>query len=357
MAAKYRGNGGKRRSINADTLEMMEVAHREGIETVWDRLEAQEPHCGFCSGGSAAHNDHGRDILETLHKVGEGKTDIYKITDGDKLRRLAAEYGIETDSHDDQQVAAQLASAMMDDFGMGREKLPMAARAPQVRQEIWEKAGTYPRGIDREIVEALHRTTMGVDNDWINILLHAVRTSLSDGYGGSMIATELSDVLFGTPSPRQSTVNLGVLKADEVNVVLHGHNPMLSEVIVAAATDAELNDLAKEKGAKGINLAGLCCTGNEVLMRKGIPMAGNHLMQELCIMTGAVEAMVVDYQCIMPAVTETARCYHTKVISTFDKAKFPGAQHISFQAERALEIGKETGFRSGSTSLTTPYPS
>jgi carbon-monoxide dehydrogenase catalytic subunit len=182
---------------------------------------------------------------------------------------------------------------------------------------------------------------MGVDNDWVNILLHAVRTSLSDGWGGSMIATELSDALFGLPKPVLSQVNLGSLKADHVNIALHGHNPMLSEVIVAASQAAELIALAKEKGAEGINLVGLCCTGNEVLMRKGIPMAGNHLMQELCIVTGALEMMVVDYQCIMPAVTETAKCFHTKVVSTFDKAKFPGAEHIKFDPARGLEIGKQ----------------
>jgi len=230
---------------------------------------------------------------------------------------------------------------MMEDYGMRRKKLPMAARAPAARQAVWENTGVYPRGIDRENVEALHRTHMGVDNDWVNILLHAVRTGLSDGWGGSLVATELSDVLFGVPTPKASNMNLGVLKADQVNIILHGHNPMLSEVIVAASQDPELLELARSKGANGINLAGLCCTGNEVLMRKGIPMAGNHLMQELCIITGAVEMMIVDYQCIMPAVTETAKCYHTKVISTFDKAKFPGAEHISFDPARGLEIGKE----------------
>jgi carbon-monoxide dehydrogenase catalytic subunit len=156
-----------------------------------------------------------------------------------------------------------------------------------------------------------------------------------------MIATDLSDSIFGVPTPKMSKVNLGVLKADQVNIILHGHNPMLSEVIVAASQDPELIALAKQNGAQGINLAGLCCTGNEVLMRKGIPMAGNHLMQELCIVTGAVELMVVDYQCIMPAVTEVAHCFHTKVVSTFDKAKFPGAEHIHFDPEHGLEIGKQ----------------
>ncbi len=380
----FSSNGFKKHSIHADTWAMLEVARREGIETVWDRLAKQEPQCGYCNlgtscricamgpcrvdpfgdgpqkgvcgadadiivarnlarmiaAGASAHSDHGRDILETLYLVGEGKTDTYKISEPAKLKRLAAEYGIPADGKSEQQIAKELAWEIMEDYGMRREKLPLAARAPQARQVIWKKTGVYPRGVDRENVEALHRTHMGVDNDWVNILLHAVRTSLSDGWGGSMIATELSDTLFGLPTPKTSRMNLGVLKADHVNIILHGHNPMLSEVIVAAAQDPELLALAKENGANGINLAGLCCTGNEVLMRKGIPMAGNHLMQELAIMTGAVEVMIVDYQCIMPAVTQTARCYHTKVISTFDKAKFPGAEHITFDPEHGIEIGK-----------------
>jgi carbon-monoxide dehydrogenase catalytic subunit len=380
----FNGNGSKNKSIQADTQAMLDVARREGIETVWDRLAKQQPQCGYCSlgtscrictmgpcrvdpfgegpqkgvcgadadiivarnlarmiaAGASSHSDHGRDILETLYHVGEGKTDAYKITDSQKLRRLAAEYGIETEGKDDKQIARDLAWDMMEDYGMRREQLPMGKRAPQVRQDLWNKTGVYPRGIDRENVEMMHRTHMGVDNDWVNILLHAVRTSLSDGWGGSMLATDLSDTLFGTPTPRTSTMNLGALKADHVNILMHGHNPMLSEVIVAASQDPELIELAKKLGAKGINLAGLCCTGNEVLMRQGVPMAGNHLLQELAIITGAVEAMVVDYQCIMPAVTETAKCYHTKVISTFDKAKFPGAEHISFDPAHALDIGR-----------------
>lgn len=381
----FSGNGYKKNSINEDAQAMMEVAHREGIETVWDRLAKQQPQCGYCQlgtscricamgpcrvdpfgdgpqkgvcgadadiivarnlarmvvGGASAHSDHGRDILETLYLVGEGKTDVYKISDAAKLRRVASEYGIVSDGKSDQEVAKALAWQIMEDYGMRREELPLAKRAPQARQEVWRKTGTYPRGIDRENVEMMHRTHMGVDNDWVNILLQAVRTSLSDGWGGSMVATELSDVLFGVPTPKTSQMNLGVLKADHVNIILHGHNPMLSEVIVAASQDPELLELTKSVGAQGINLAGLCCTGNEVLMRKGIPMAGNHLIQELSIVTGAVELMIVDYQCIMPAVGETAKCFHTKVISTFDKAKFPGVEHISFDPEHGLEIGKK----------------
>jgi carbon-monoxide dehydrogenase catalytic subunit len=290
--------------------------------------------------GAAAHSDHGRDILEVFGMTAAGETTGYSIQDEAKLAALAAEWGIEADGRPTKEIASDLADAMMEDYGTRKEGLGFLGRVPNVRIEKWRELGITPRGIDRENVEMLHRTHMGVDNDYVNILLHALRTSLSDGWGGSMIATELSDVMFGTPQPVMSEINLGTLKADHVNVALHGHNPVLSDVIVQASQDPELLELARARGAAGINLVGLCCTGNELLMRRGVPMAGNHLMQELIIMTGALEAMVVDYQCIMPSVTDVAKCFHTQVISTADKAKFPGATHISFDPKRGIDIGR-----------------
>lgn len=372
-------------SINNDAREMLVRAREEGIETVWDRLAAQQPQCGYCSmgvscrncamgpcrvdpfgegpqkgvcgadadiivarnlgrtiaAGASAHSDHGRDILEVFTSLAAGETSGYEIRDTEKLMALAKEWQIETTDRATNAVARDLADAMMGDFGSRKEAIGFLSRLPEQRTEMLDKLGITPRGIDRENVEMLHRTHMGVDNDYVNILLHGLRTSLSDGWGGSMIATELSDVMFGTPKPVLSRVNLGALKTECVNIALHGHNPMLSDVIMQAAEDPELIALAKKKGADGINLVGLCCTGNELQMRKGLPMVGNHLMQELVLLTGALDAMVVDYQCIMPSVVDVAKCFHTEVISTADKARFAGATHISFDPHRGLEIGKE----------------
>ncbi|MBW1981153.1 MAG: anaerobic carbon-monoxide dehydrogenase catalytic subunit [Deltaproteobacteria bacterium] len=375
----------QRMSVHKDSQAMLRRASEEGIETVWDRLAKQEPQCGYCSlglscrncamgpcrvdpfgdgpqkgvcgadadvivarnlgraiaAGASAHSDHGRDILEVFHATAAGETTGYQIADEGKLKAIAADYGVELEDRSTREVALEVAEAIMEDYGTRKGSLGFLKRVPAKRLAVWQKLDILPRGIDRENVEMLHRTHMGVDNDYVNILLHCLRTSLSDGWGGSMVATELSDVMFGTPKPVSSEMNLGVLKADEVNIALHGHNPVLSDVIVQASQDPELLNLAKEQGAAGINLVGLCCTGNELLMRRGIPMAGNHLIQELVIMTGALDAMVVDYQCIMPSVTDVAKCFHTAVISTFDKAKFPGAIHITFDPHRGIEIGKE----------------
>jgi len=293
------------------------------------------------AGGAAAHSDHGRDIAHTLLMTASGQAKDYKAKDEKKLLALAKEYGIKIDGKKKIEIAKEVAEKAFSEFGQQHGELKYLKRAPKKRQDIWKNLGVTPRGIDREIVEIMHRTHIGVDNDAENILNQGIRASLSDGWGGSMIATELSDVLFGTPEPIRAKVNLGVLKEDEINIIVHGHEPTLSDVIVDAVRDPEMIEYAKSKGAKGINLAGMCCTANEILMRHGIPVAGNFLQQELAIATGAVDVMIVDVQCIMPALGNLCQCYHTKLISTSPKAKFPFAKHIEFDEKRAYEIAKE----------------
>ncbi|WP_022666710.1 anaerobic carbon-monoxide dehydrogenase catalytic subunit [Desulfospira joergensenii] len=366
-------------SVTQDGNRLFEKAVKDNIETVWHRHEAQQPQCGFCdmglscricimgpcrvdpfgegpqtgvcgadadiivarnlcrmiAAGAASHSDHGRDLVEVLESVSKGTAPGYKIRDEDKLRQLAGEYGVDMEGKDVLAIAGDLARAMMEDYGMRQKAVTLVSRAPEKRRELWDKVGITPRGIDRETSEMMHRTHMGVDNDWQSLLVQGLRNALSDGWGGSMIATEVSDILFGVPAPKPTMVNAGVLKKDQVNIVVHGHNPVVSEMVSKACMSEEMLDLAKAKGAFGINLAGVCCTGNELLMRRGIAMAGNHLMTELILTTGAVDMMIVDYQCIMPSIGKVASCYHTRMVSTSDKAKFPGMEHHEFHPENA----------------------
>ncbi|HIP39912.1 MAG TPA: anaerobic carbon-monoxide dehydrogenase catalytic subunit [Desulfocapsa sulfexigens] len=369
-------------SMWEDARQMLRKAERDGIETVWDRLEQQTPHCkfgesgvccrictmgpcrvskkaplGVCgadadvivarnfgrflAGGAAGHSDHGRDCIEAFHAVAYGKTEDYHIKDEAKMLRIADELGVATEGRELMDVAKDLADEFFESFGSRREEVGFVGRVPKKQRELWKKLSIMPRGVDREITEMMHRTHMGCDNDAANTMLQGARMCLGDGWAGSMIATEISDILFGTPSPRKAQVNLGVLKKDQVNILVHGHNPIVSEKILEAVNEQELIDLAKEKGAAGINLAGLCCTGNELMMRQGIPMAGNHLMTELAIVTGAVELIVVDYQCIMPSLVQVGNCYHTKMITTADKARFTGAEHVKFEMHNGMEQARK----------------
>jgi carbon-monoxide dehydrogenase catalytic subunit len=290
--------------------------------------------------GSAAHSDHGRDMAFTLKAVANGETEGYRIRDVAKLRMIASKYDIPVEGRAPEEIANDLADLYIAQFGQQRGEVIPTIRAPKKRLKIWRDNGVVPRGIDREVVEALHRTHIGDDQDAEHILQHAIRTGLSDGWGGSMIATDVSDILFGTPAPILGQANLGVLKDDMVNVIVHGHEPTLSQMIVAASQDPEIIEYAKQAGAKGISLSGICCTANEVLVRQGIPAAGNFLHQELAIITGAVEAMVVDVQCVMQALVDLASRFHTIVITTSPKVRITGATHIEFDEHKALTIAK-----------------
>jgi carbon-monoxide dehydrogenase catalytic subunit len=291
--------------------------------------------------GAAAHSDHGRDMAFTLKAVANGETEGYYLRDIAKLRIVAEKYGIPIEGRAPEDIANDLADLYIAQFGQQRGEIAPIRRAPPKRQQLWKERGVIPRGIDREVVEALHRTHIGDDQDPEHILEHAIRTALADGWGGSMIATDVSDILFGTPAPILGQANLGVLKVDMVNVIVHGHEPTLSQMIVAASQDPEIIEYAKAAGAKGVNLSGICCTANEILMRQGIPAAGNFLQQELAILTGAVEAMVVDVQCIMQALVGLAQNFHTQIITTSPKVRIKGATHIQFDEHKALTIAKQ----------------
>ncbi len=68
---------------------------------------------------------------------------------------------------------------------------------------------------------------------------------------------------------------MGCLDKEMVNIIIHGHDPAMGEMLVQASEDKDLIEYARSKGAKGINICGLCCTANELAMRYGIKMAGN----------------------------------------------------------------------------------
>jgi len=382
-------------SIDVATQEMIARAHELGVETIFDRAEKMKPcnigvqgtcckNCsmgpcrlplpkagiegederkGLCgatantiaarnfirmiAGGAAAHSDHGRCVAEVFMSVARKETDAYKIKDVDKLLAVAEELGVATTVEVDgeeldreiDEIVLEVAEIALNEWGKPEGELLYAKRAPAPLYEKWQKTGVIPRNIDREIVEIMHRTHMGVDQDFKNLIKQGTRAAIADGWGGSMLATDLQDILFGTPYPIQSEANLGVLKEDHVNIIVHGHEPVLSEMIIGVAQKQEMIDYAIKKGAKGIQLSGICCTANEMLQRHGVPPAGTFLQQELAIITGACDAMVVDIQCIFQNLANVAKCFHTKLITTHPIAKMEqdNVIHIEFDEHHAVE--------------------
>ncbi|WP_099192655.1 anaerobic carbon-monoxide dehydrogenase catalytic subunit [Tepidibacter mesophilus] len=374
----------KNYSIDTATQELIKKAKVDNVETIWDRKDAMKTPCGFgekglccriCAmgpcrispvegkgaqkgicgatadvivarnlarmvvGGTATHSDHGRDIAHILHMASPNGN--YKITNKDKLLNLSKEWGVKTENRDIYDIAHEVAEIALNEFGKPFGTLRFLERAPEQRKKVWKDNDIRTGAIDKEIATIMHSTHIGCCADAQSLIHKSMKASLADGWGGSMIGTEFSDILFGIPVPRETEANLGVLEKDQVNIIVHGHEPSLSEMMVLAVEDPQLLELANEVGAKGINLTGMCCTSNEVTMRHGVRIAGNLSQQELAVLTGAVEAVIVDVQCIFPSLAPLTKCYHTKFITTSPKAKITGAVHIEFKEEKALTSAKE----------------
>jgi anaerobic carbon-monoxide dehydrogenase catalytic subunit len=385
-------------SIEPSTQEMIRRAQKLGIDTVFDRAVTMKPcaiglqgicckNCamgpcrlplpkdgiqgedtrkGLCgatanticarnfvrmiAAGAAAHSDHGRNVAITFLAAAKGETHDYKVKDPYKLIQIAPYFGVATTievdgvtkDRDIREIAIAVGEKAVNEWGKTEGNIDYLKRAPEALQAKWAEEGVLPRNVDREIVEIMHRTHMGVDQDYKNLMKQGTRAALADGWGGSMIGTDLQDVMFGTPSPLQAEANLGVMKEDHVNIIVHGHEPLLSEMIVAACQSQEMIEYSKTKGAKGIQLSGICCTANEVLQRHGVPPAGTFLQQELAIITGACDAMVVDVQCIFQNLANVAKCFHTKLITTAPIAKMEqdNVIHIEFDEHHAMEDAK-----------------
>ena len=373
------------KSANKTSQKVVEWTRQENIETCFDRAEKMKPcpigdkgacckvcHMGPCrftgknaetevrgvcgatlptvaarnflrmaAAGCAAHSDHARDMAFTLLAVGRGETKDFTIKDVKKLYKVASDIGVEFgEGIEVRKVAENVAIKLLEDFGRIEGEFNFIKRVPQKTLERWRKWGIMPRAIDREVVESLHRTNIGVDHEPDHLLLSALRVGLADGWLGSMISTDVTDILFGTPKPIKAEASLGIFKEDEVNMIVHGHEPTLAEMIVDVSSEPEMIEYARSKGAKGINVGGMCCTANEVLMRHGIPTAGGFTNQELGVATGLIDAMSVDVQCIMPGIVEVSKKFHTKIITTSPKAKMVGAEHIEYDEHHAKDVAR-----------------
>lgn len=373
-------------SIDPSAATLLPLAKKEGIATVWDRYKAMQPQCGFgqlgvccricwkgpcridpfgdgpqrgicgadadtivarnvirmIASGTAAHSEHGRHVALAMLGVAEGKLPDYTIRDEGKLLSVAAKLGLDTTGKDMHDIAGEVALVTLGDFQNQDHDKPCRWIASTLTEKRLERlAGLHalPHNIDAMVTQILARTHVGCDADPANLIVGGVKGALAD-YDGMCLATELSDILFGTPQPTVTAANLGVLKEDAVNIAVHGHNPLLSEVVCDVAMLME-EDAHRAGAGGGINIVGVCCTGNEVMVRHGIPLAANYLSQELALITGAVDAMVVDVQCIMPSVSEIGACFHTEIITTMDDNKIPGATHVPFREPTAAENARQ----------------
>jgi carbon-monoxide dehydrogenase catalytic subunit len=370
---------------NPGDIDLFRKAKEENLELGIDRLKKMMPQCGFgelgtccvlcylgpcridpfeagpkqgvcgadadvivarnflraATGGAASHAGHARELALLLLEVAEGKAPGYQVRDEAKLLSLAARLGIGTDGRTVAAIAADVARKAIEDFGRqdGKPMNWLCARTTAKEYDKWEKLGLVVSNPHNEIETAMHRTSMGNDADPLNLWVATLRMGMVDQFAGLALATDLSDILFGTPSPKVVSANYSVIKADSVNIACHGHNPIMASKLVEWAD--KLEEEARAAGADRINVVGVCCIGNELVERYGAGYAGHLAQAELFLVTGAVDAMVVDMQCIWPGLAAVAKCYGTRFITTVPFVRNPDAIHVEFEPSSADEKAGE----------------
>lgn len=356
-----------------------------GIETVFDRFDAQKAHCGhglegtccrvchmgpctiaprsprgvcgadvdvvvarnilrWVAAGVASHGARGREVLLALKAAAEKRIDL-PIKGEAKARAIAKAFGIDSPEKSVHQLAAEIADILLDDLcrTVPGPHRTLQALAPPERLALWTELDILPVGAYHEVFEALHRTGTGTDGDWQNLMRQLQRCGLAFAWNSVLGSSIAMDILYGPPQRDHVSANLGALDPDYVNIAIHGHSPVMPMAIVEVAEEDEITALATAAGAKGIRFFGICCSGLSALYRHGgISPLANAVGAELVLGTGAIDLWVADVQDVYPSIMDVANCFHTRVVTTNDSCRLPGAEHIGFDHQHA-NLGEAKG--------------
>lgn len=353
--------------------EMLVHLEQAGIETPFDRFDAQKPHCGFglsgtccknchmgpcritpkspkgvcgadahlivarnilrwTAAGVSAHGARGREVMLALKGAAEGSLDL-PILGPEKVVATARAFGIFDEAKSVEKMAGEIALILLNDLcrTLPGPHRTLEAMAPAERLARWRELDILPIGAYHEVFEALHRTTTGTDGDWENIARQTLRCGLAFAWSSVVGSAIAMDCLYGLPKRSRISTNLGAITLETVNIAVHGHSPVLVAAIVKAARRADLVAEARAAGAETIRLYGICCSGHSALAKFGdvTPLA-NAMGAELTLATGALDLWVADVQDVFPGIMDVAACFHTRVVTTSDSARLPGAEHLAF---------------------------
>jgi carbon-monoxide dehydrogenase catalytic subunit len=286
----------------------------------------------WTAAGVAAHGARGREVMLALKGAADGTLDL-PILGPEKVVATAKSFGIFEETKTTQQLAGEIALILLEDLCRtlpGPHKT-LEALAPPERLAKWKELDILPVGAYHEVFEALHRTTTGTDGDWENIARQVLRCGLAFAWSSVVGSSIAMDCLYGLPKRSRISTNLGAIRLDTVNIAVHGHSPVLVAAIVKAARREDLLAEAVAAGSTGIKLYGICCSGHSALAKFGdITPLANAVGAELTLATGALDLWVADVQDVFPGIMDVAACFHTRVITTSDSARLPGAEHIAF---------------------------
>ncbi|MDI3280567.1 MAG: anaerobic carbon-monoxide dehydrogenase catalytic subunit [Bacillota bacterium] len=387
MAQNYNGNS----PVSAHrSIEEMYARTRElNLPTVFDRYRDQQPQCKFgqegiccqlCSHGpcritpqaprgicgatadtivarnlvrlathgAAAYTHHLEEVCRTIKAAAAGQGP-FRLQNEQKLREVASALGLNANLPAER-LAAELADLMLAELRKAADEplLLVEKLAPPARKEIWARLGVIPGGVLAEVRDALTKSMTNIDSDPIDLLLTALRLALATGFLGLIGTVTLQDILLGTPAPTRSQADLGILDPAYVNIVAHGHVPLMATAVLQEAQREEMQALAREAGAKGIRVLGSMCTGQELLQRmkttaRGFAgQTGNWITQEFLVATGAVDLVMMDMNCSIPALKLAADRFHTRLVSVDRILRLDGVEeHVDYDPVKAREQAQE----------------
>jgi len=378
-------------SYHESVLRVYDRIKKDGMNTIWDRYEAQgmggnpDQRCPFCMGGvrcdlcsngpcradvakdkrgvcsitgdgmamrmtllrnvmgASTYHYHTEQTIKTLRATAQGKTP-FKIIEKDKLKVFAGRLGTAT-SGTVRKTALALCDFVQADFNRKADEPSqiVEALAPEERKRTWRNLDLFPGGIYGEMMRATSSCLTNVDGYYVSLALKAMRMSIAMAYQSQIVNEYCQDIMFGLPRPHKMRVDLGVLDPDYVNALPNGHEPFLGFAMVQLARKPEWQNKARAVGAKGLRVIANIETGQEMIQRWEMDDAfygftGNWIMQEAVLGSGCVDLFACDMNCSMPIDPAYARKYKIRLVPVSDLVAFEGiTERINYEPENAEE--------------------
>jgi carbon-monoxide dehydrogenase catalytic subunit len=264
------------------------------------------------------------------------------------LERLCKTFGV--GGRDDHEKALNVANAVLADlYRPEYERMALVEKlAYPPRLKAWQELGILPGGAKSEVFKAVVKCSTNLNSDPVNMLLDCLRLGISTGIYGLTLTNLLNDVLLGEPEIRMAPVGLRVIDPDYINIMITGHQHTMFVHLQERLTAPDVAAKARAAGAKGFKLVGCTCVGQDLQLRGAHYTeifdghAGNNYTSEAILATGAIDAVLSEFNCTLPGIETICDELSVKQICIDDVAKKANAELKPFvfanRAQQSEEI-------------------
>ena len=255
------------------------------------------------------------------------------------LKRLADAFGIQgKDKWETAQIVAE--KVIADLYKPEYEKMELVeklAYAPRFKR--WQELGILPGGAKSEVFHGVVKCSTNLNSDPVDMLTDCLKLGISTGLYGLTLTNLLNDVLLGEPELRMAPVGLRVIDPDYINIMITGHQHTIFVDLQEKLISKEAVEKAKAVGAKGFKLVGCTCVGQDLQLRGSHYTevfdghAGNNYTSEAVLATGAIDAVISEFNCTLPGIEPICDSLKIKQICLDDVAKKANAELKPFVFE------------------------